>query len=192
MKKILLILTILLIGASTVTAQVRYKGYVDLQGGVMVPPGNSDHETGPSFGISTSHGVELFGGLFLGAGLDITGHFYSYDVYNSDETETDAGAFINVFADVRYNFLRGRKVSPFVGTRIGGGWQSFDEAGVFLFNPSVGVTFNFTKRFGLDVGLNYKLNNTTTDDYIGSGRYRTEVKENCSYHNIAISVGVHF
>ncbi len=192
MKKILLILTILLIGASTVTAQVRYKGYVDLQGGVMVPPGDSDHETGPSFGISTSHGVELFGGLFLGAGLDITGHFYNYDVYNSDETETDAGAFINVFADVRYNFLRGRKVSPFVGTRIGGGWQSYDEAGVFLFNPSVGVTFNFTKRFGLDVGLNYKLNNTTTDDYIGSGRYRTEVKENCSYHNIAISVGVHF
>lgn len=191
MKKILLILTILLIGAGTVTAQVRYKGYVDLQGGVMVPPGNSDYETGPSFGISTSHGVELFGGLFLGAGLDITGCFYSYDGY-SGESETDAGAFINVFADVRYNFLRGRKVSPFVGTRIGGGWQSFDEAGVFLFNPSVGVTFNFTKRFGLDVGLNYKLNNTTTDDYIGSGRYRTEVKENCSYHNIAISVGVHF
>lgn len=192
MKKILLILTILLIGASTATAQVRYKGYVDLQGGVMVPPGNSDYETGPSFGISTSHGVELFGGLFLGGGLDITGCFYTYEDYYSHEDETDAGAFINVFADVRYNFLRGRKVSPFVGTRIGGGWQSYDEAGVFLFNPSVGVTFNFTKRFGLDVGLNYKLNNTTTDDYIGSGRYRTEVKENCSYHNIAISVGVHF
>lgn len=200
MKKIILFFAALVAFASTASAefQIRYKGYVDFGAGVMFPGDDGDFDSASSFSLSTSHGVEMFGGLFVGGGIDLTGAMYSRE-YSSGSyysTELDGGFLGAVFADVRYNFLRNRKVSPFIGTRFGGGWQSFDEAGLFYFSIPMGCTFNFTKRFGLDVGLSYKLYNSTMSERSNIGTNRNpvyiDVAENQSYHNIVFTVGLHF
>lgn len=188
MKKILLILTILLIGASTVTAQVRYKGYVETNGGVFIP-GNY-YGTGGMVGISTSHGVELFQGLFVGLGID--GNYVTYtEPTNSryHEDEADYAGNFAVFAEGRYNFLRSRRVSPFVGLRIGGGYEGVEEQGCFYFSPAVGVTINITKKFGLDASIGYSLwsgKGESDDDF----SYYDDFSK--SFHGVAIRFGVHF
>ena len=54
-----------LIAASSASA-VRYKGYGELNGGVFIP--SNYYGTGGLVGISTSHGVEIIQGLFVGGG----------------------------------------------------------------------------------------------------------------------------
>lgn len=75
MKKILLTAVLALVtavSASAVDIDIKYKGYVDTGGGVFFP---STDETevdglGYNYAISTTHGIELFKGLFLGAGFE--------------------------------------------------------------------------------------------------------------------------
>ena len=191
MKKILLILSVLLIGASAATAQIRYKGYVETNGGVFIP--GSYYGTGGMAGISTSHGVELFQGLFVGAGFDL-----NYVTYTEPSSrggsygdEADYSAELAFFAEGRYNFLRGRRVSPFVGLRLGGGYEGVEEQGCFYFSPAVGVTINITKRFGLDASVGYSLwaGSDSHDDF----DYTLHEPEfSKSFHGVAIRFGVHF
>ena len=190
MKKILLILTILLMGAGAATAQIRYKGYVETNGGVFIP--GQYYGTGGMVGFSTSHGVELFKGLFVGAGIDA-----NYVTFTEPGTgrhavdEADYSGNFAVFAEGRYNFLRGRRVSPFVGLRIGGGYEGVEEQGCFYFSPAVGVTINITKRFGLDASVGYSLWSSRDTHEDIDYTYRMP-DYSTSFHGVAIRLGVHF
>lgn len=190
MKKILLILTILLMGASAVTAQIRYKGYVETSGGAFIP--SNYYGTGGMVGISTSHGVELFQGLFVGAGLDL--NYVTFTEPSSRGSsygdESDYSAELAFFAEGRYNFLRGRRVSPFVGMRIGGGYEGVEEQGCFYFSPAVGVTINITKRFGLDASLGYSLWSGKGEENDGKISHYDDFSK--SFNGIALRFGVHF
>lgn len=177
MKKIIMLIAAVVMTAMTASA-VRYKGYGELTAGGMFPP--SQYGSGASFGISTSHGVEIIDGLFAGGG--IAGTFASYD-----EGDDYAGLVV-AFAEVRYNFLRKSRISPFVGTRIGGGYEGYGENGCFYFSPAVGCTFNLTKRFGLDVSLGYSLYNNKEEIHDRYGYY----DEVCNIHGISVRFGVHF
>lgn len=194
MKKIILILVAVLSMTTTALSQVNahYKGYLDLSGGLLIPSGDSDGDLGESFGLSTSHGVQLFNSLFLGAGVDLTGAVYAREYKSgkySYDTELEWGFLGAAFFDVRYNFLKDKKVHPFVGTRIGGGYQSYDEEPLIYFSPSAGVAFNFTKKFGLDVFLSYKLYTSTVESDYYNGHYYDDTY---SYNGINLSVGIHF
>lgn len=177
MKKILFLIAAVLMTAATASA-VRYKGYGEIIGGGVFPP--SHYSNGGSFGFATSHGVEIIDGLFVGAGIDGT-------VAISDGGN-DGSWLIVGFAEARYNFLRKSRISPFVGTRLGGGWEGYGENGCFYFSPSVGCTFNLTKRFGLDVSLGYSLYNSTEEYYSRYGSYNEAV----NIHGLSVRFGVHF
>jgi len=184
MKKILFLIAAVLMTAATASA-VRYKGYGEINGGTFIP--SSDYYgAGGLVGISTSHGVELFDALFLGGGLDA--NFVTYTEESNHgrygTTESDYAGNVAIFAEARYNFLRGRKVSPFVGTRIGGGYDGFNEDGCFYFSPAVGVTINLTKKFGLDASVAYSLWNVATDS---NSPYMCG-----NLNGISIRFGVHF
>ena len=195
MKKLLLTATLALItvvSASAVDIDIKYKGYVDTGAGLMFP---SNEETymdglGYNYTLSTTHGIELFKGLFLGAGLEanLIGYNEKEDYgYNYGEESFEVGGLVTVFAEARYNILRTKKISPFVGLRIGGGYQSIDEESCFHFAPMAGCTFNFTKNFGLDVGLRYGLYSSGADDdddYYDSSSY--------IYNTLNVFVGIHF
>lgn len=197
MKKIILLLTFVLTIATTAIGQVnpQYKGYVDFSGGILFPGGAADGETGESIGLSTSHGVQLFNSLFLGMGVDLTGSVYAREYRSgkySYDTELEWGFLGSAFFDVRYNFLKDKKVTPFVGTRIGGGYQSYEEEPLVYFSPSAGVSFNFTQKFGLDVFLSYKLYSTSVES--DEWNYETEKYyiDSYNYHGINLCVGIHF
>lgn len=185
MKKILFMIAAVLIAASSASA-VRYKGYGELNGGVFIP--SDYYGTGGLVGISTSHGVEIIQGLFVGGGIDLnyvtftepTGGKYDYD-------ESDYSANFAVFAEGRYNFLRTSRVSPFVGMRLGGGYEGVEEQGCFYFSPAVGVTINITKKFGLDASVGYSLWSGASDDS-DDWRYG----HSASFNGISFRFGVHF
>lgn len=186
MKKILLLIAAVVMTTAAASA-VRYKGYGELTGGAFIP--SSDYYgMGGLAGISTSHGVEIIQGLFVGGGIDAnlvtytepSGGRYSYE-------ETDYTGNFAVFAEARYNFLRTRKVSPFIGTRIGGGYEGLQEMGCFYFSPAVGVTINLTKKFGLDASVGYSLWSGPSDEDDHDSKYFCN-----TVNGIALRFGVHF
>lgn len=188
MKKILLIVAAMLITASTASA-VRYKGYGEINGGVFIP--SDYYGVGGLAGISTSHGVEIIQGLFIGAGIDanyVTFTEPGHGRYSVEETDY-SGNFA-VFAEGRYNFLRTRRVSPFVGLRLGGGYEGVQEQGCLYFSPAVGITINLTKRFGLDASIGYSL--WSGPDENSNGTYYNDYSRKGSFSGLAFRFGVHF
>lgn len=194
MKKILLTAVLALVtavSASAVDIDIKYKGYVDTGGGLFFP---STDETevdglGYNYAISTTHGIELFKGLFLGAGFEanLLGYYEKEYPGSYNDSSAEIGGIFTVFAEARYNILRTKKISPFVGLRIGGGYQGMDEEGCFHFAPMAGCTFNFTNKFGLDVGLRYGLYSSGVDedyDYYDSS--------SVVYNTLNVFVGIHF
>lgn len=179
MKKSIVLLLVVLSTAVSAMGQlnIHYKGYAELSDGVLIPAGDAGREVGVSVGLSTSHGVQLFNSLFVGGGIEVTGEQY-YDDFKC----------IGVgFFDARYNFRKGQKIQPFVGARIGGGYQSLSELSCFYFSPSSGVSFNIREKFGLDATLAYKLyRSVDTDTYFYESKY------NYLYNGITLSVGIHF
>lgn len=171
---------------ATSASTVRYKGFGELNGGTFIP--SKYYSAGVLLGISTSHGVELFDVLFVGGGIDINYFTFTERGESSyDFDESDYAGNFAIFAEGRYNFLRTRKVSPFIGLRIGGGYEGVEEQGCFYFSPAAGVTINLTKKFGLDASLGYSLWSGPSihdDDY----RYG----QSSSFNGVSVRFGVHF
>ena len=188
MKKLLFVFATLLISINSAFAiSPTYKGYGELYSGYAIPSGEY-YNGGVTFGISTSHGVTLIDGLFVGIGVDAALAYYSEETSNRyGEDNTDYSGLFAAFAEGRYNILRTKRISPFVGLRLGGGYNGYDEEGCFYFSPAIGCTFNLTKRFGLDASIGYSL---------FSGRGQDED----TYYNvyagnincITFRVGIHF
>ncbi len=176
--------------ATSASAELRYKGYVETNGGVFIPA--DYYGTGVMAGISTSHGVELIQGLFVGAGIDANYVTYTEPGQGRHSVdESDYSGNFAVFAEGRYNFLRKKRISPFVGLRLGGGYEGVEEDGCFYGSLAAGCTFNITKRFGLDVSLGYSI-------WSGSDSYKDEYDSyhettwSRSFSGLALRVGVHF
>lgn len=190
MKKLLMLISgILLCTSSAIAISPTYKGYGELYSGYAVPSNNNYYDAGPMFGLSTSHGVTLIDGLFVGVGIDAAVTYYTYgDTNRYGEQSTDYSGLFAAFAESRYNILRTKRVSPFVGLRLGGGYTGYDEVAGFYFSPAVGCTFNFTKNFGMDVSLGYSL--FTGDNGDDDSYYYNEYAGNINC--VSFRVGVHF
>lgn len=194
MKKLVAILVAVCCISSA--SAVSYKGYVETYAGVAIP---EDFDASAQWGISTSHGVEIIDGLFVGAGIDFSLGFTEYYYYYEDDFydgwyDFEATPLFAAFAEARYNFLRESKVSPFVGMRLGGGYNGYSEAGAFYFSPAVGCTFNFTDNFGLDLSLGYTLFSGASDAidfYDDDFRYSIETSLP-SVSCVNFRIGLHF
>ncbi len=148
---------------------VSYKGYVDTSTGLVV---STDEDLCSLWGVSTSHGIQIIDGLFVGAGLELA-------LASEIDDYEDVYFLGAMFSEARYNFLRKKKVSPFVGLRLGAGYDAICEDFAFYTCPLMaGCTFNFTKKFGLDVGLQWNV-------------YTCDAGDDQS-HSIAIKLGIHF
>ena len=179
MKKIILLSMMAIASISSASAlDISYKGFGELYSGYAAAKDlEGESYSGVCYGLSTTHGVTLIDGLFVGAGLNICA-----------VTCDDLSALLAVYAEGRYNFIPDRKVNPYVGMRLGGGYNGFTEGGSFYFSPAVGVAINFTDKFGIDAGLGYDL-------FTG----RAERNYRYGYENVAANtnmitfrVGVHF
>lgn len=189
MRRILLILFIVFTTAISAFAQVNvhYKGYVDFSEGIIIPGGDIiTRNTELSLGLSTSHGIQLFNSLFVGGGIEVSGTQYGSghsDYYGKREWGVLGVGFI----DVRYLFRKDHRVQPFVGTRIGGGYQSIGELSCLYFSPSGGISFNIREKFGLDLSIAYKMYHSTEHE-----NYYYKTDWNYLYNGITLSFGIHF
>ena len=111
--------------------KVKYRGFVDL--GYKIGVGivsNSDRVE-----LTTSHGVQIFPELFVGAGAGVSCYHIS-----------DCAISLPFFVDVRTDILRSN-VTPFVDLKVG---YSFGEVSGLYVTPSVGCKVN-----RLDFSLGY-------------------------------------
>ena len=111
--------------------KVKYRGFVDL--GYTIGVGavlNSDRVE-----LTTTHGVQIFPELFVGAGAGI--NFYH---------SSDGAIALPFFVDVRTDILRSN-ITPFVDLKVG---YSFGNVCGLFVTPSVGCKVN-----RLDFSLGY-------------------------------------
>ena len=157
MKRLLLACLIALSGVLSSSA-VRYQGFVETSYGVFAP--SKYFKSGPELGFSTSHGVEIEPGIFVGIGLDWLFGGYKEPDNNSDY---DFAYYQNMFVEGRYSLYPNKKITPFVGLRFGAGLGGYEGGGSLLhpcISPAVGCSFNFSQRCGIDVGIGYVFRGT--------------------------------
>ena len=177
MKKLTILILALFAGIAA-NAQLRYKGYADLFSGVTIPQANA--ESGAYMGASTTHGVNIIDGLFVGAGVEMGAVLYQ-DVYDYNKKELEYGAQVAAFAEGRYTFLN-KRFSPFVTGRLGLGNGDYEDEVAFYASTLVGCTFNLTKKFGFDASMGYSLHTGTYEEEWGYG----------NISNITFRLGIHF
>lgn len=152
MKKILILL-VFMVGSFSVSAQdylsSGYRGFAEL--GTRAVLSEDDFS---SVAITTIHGYQT-GYAFFGGGLSIQPFIFTLDDEDYSFSETA------IFGDCRLDL--GKKISPFVDTRIG--CVTGDFSGFYL-AQAVGVRF---LRFSFSIGYedewfsSFELDNTSYD-----------------------------
>lgn len=185
MKKILVLLAYSLISIHSAFAiSPSYRGYVETGTGYAGITNDEHMGGGMLWNISTTHGFDILDGLFVGLGVDITiPTFKEYESGKHEDYMFTTQFYAALFAEGRYHILRDNKFQPFIGMRIGGGYNGNSQVGTFYLSPALGCSFNLTEKFGFDASLGYSL--FTGDVYNEDlGRSNT----NC----ITFRLGVHF
>ncbi|WP_298492923.1 OmpA family protein [uncultured Algibacter sp.] len=104
---------------------------------------------GISFGITGSlNKIEKWGDISKGP--DVTNNVADLSYYGLDGT-------------IKYNFLEGTTIDPFVG--VGGGYTWIDEIGAGTLNGTLGFNVWFSENIGLSLQTSYKH---AFEDYLSS------------------------
>lgn len=116
-----------------------YRGFVDVSSGYELESG------GVFANISTTHGFQINPRIFVGGGVGL--NFIS---------GSDSFAFVPVYADFRFTFLRSR-ITPYLDLR-GGTCLNTEEGQVDPYvAPTFGCHFSFKERFALNAGFGFDL-----------------------------------
>lgn len=146
-----------------------YQGYFDLGQNYDV---GGDSSTITEF--LTSHGFRFNPYIFLGGGVGL--HYYSV-------TEE---FYIPMFTNFRVDFLN-KRISPYFDLKVG---SLVNNGGGLFLSPSLGVKFNFGKRVGLNLSVNYNFQ-ALEDVYIdNSWSYYND--DSYYIHAIGFRIGLEF
>ena len=137
-----------------------YRGFIEA--GIGAGFNNNIDEDYTNLSISTIHGCELFGHLFVGLGVGAQTFIVNEDEdtkkqnkAKGKETETVSFESFPIFSTVRYEFLN-RTISPFLDMQCGGTVGDFEGVHFAL---SAGCRFS---HFNISMGYalqNYTYNN---------------------------------
>lgn len=113
-----------------------------------------------SFEALTIHGYQINPHLFVGGGAGI--NYYS--------SGSDDAGYIPIFADIRGYLLKGR-ITPYAEAKIGG-QMTFNDNGTsgLYFAPEIGCAFFTSKRFAIDIAVEYILHRDQNIAPKASGR----------------------
>ncbi len=218
MKKIIIILSLIILSATGVKAQ-HYRGFVDLMASYSLSQSDGSTFDGPGafvIGGTSSHGVQVSRNCFVGVG----GGFLS-DLDNG-------GSGIPVFMEGRWDFFRVHSIYNFFislkfGYQIGFGSYGADMIcnnnqsssapcrgyignGLYV-QPSIGVRLRLTDILGVNFALSYipmpmvmehrheyreYVFNSWGDMYWEYSRDMTTTTTKFISHRIALTVGLDF
>ena len=113
-----------------------------------------------SFEALTIHGYQINPHLFVGGGAGI--NYYS--------SGSDDAGYIPIFADIRGYLLKGG-ITPYAEAKIGG-QMTFNDNGTsgLYFAPEIGCAFFTSKRFAIDIAVEYILHRDQNIAPKASGR----------------------
>ena len=170
-KSLFLALSLLILGATT-EVQARDKGYKG-----MFNAGWIFLSEDVSFEALTIHGYQFNPYLFVGGGAGV--NYYS--------SGSDDAGFIPIFADIRGYLLKGG-ISPYAEAKIGGQvtYNGNGTSGLY-FAPEIGCTFATSKRFAIDVAVEYILHRSQNIAPTQSGRVC-----NIDTGGLCLKIGVEF
>ncbi len=107
--------------------------------------------------LTSSHGFAFGNGLYVGGGLGVT---YS----PQDNMNIKNQMILDVFAEVKYSFLKNSIVSPFVNLMAGGACNYSSYGTGYFVKPSVGIDI---WRFSISAGMGrYAINYASIDGKI--------------------------
>lgn len=145
---------------------------------------------GEIFGMHGIFGVRFLPELFIGTGT-------GFDIYPN-------GAMVPLFVSIRSDFIRAR-VTPFIVTNLGYSWGWINDVegsdwGGLMFEPGIGVRFNFAKYFGMNITTSYRLQKAQVFhseyyyEYSGGNFYDSyrEYRTDATYHFFVIKFGLSF
>ena len=191
MKKIFITIFLIITGVCSASA-VRYQGFIEGVAGVYLP--SRIFNDGPEIGFSTSHGLEIIPGLFAGVGADVLFGNYDFPDDMKYRGAEPRDAYINVFVEGRYRILPLKKISPFVGMRLGAGYgDCYKGSRIFPYlSPALGGSFNFTRKFGMDVSIGYIFHGTIDYQHYVEPFDEEPVTDKIANNSIQLRVGFHF
>lgn len=150
-----------------------YWGNIEALGGVMLSGGGG----GSNIGVSTVHGGRLGHGVAMGLGVgvyvDITNHFYAFNV--------------PIFLETKYSPMREGK-SPFVSLRAGLSIADYYTTGFYL-SPAIGVDLG---RLSLFCRYGYNLFPVSVDIDIPELDMELTTTANLNVHTLSVGVAVNF
>lgn len=150
-KKLIAILVMITILCGIASAQsVSYKGFLEVHTGYL-GMGNADKSRGLPFGVSTSHGIELWDSFFVGLGADGTLAWYrtTFNImppFEESHTKDYTGRFIVGFVDIRYNFCKEKSWHPFIGMKGGAGYRGHRKQSCGIFFTVIRSKLEYHKK----------------------------------------------
>lgn len=144
MKKIVLILSLVLVSVMGVKAQGGYRGFVDV--------GPSISGSGVSLDITTAHGYQFNKNWFLGGGVGLiniieTQKDKDYDYYEGEWLS------IPIFLKVRFDMLSEKSWTFFAEANLGPCYDLEYEGVYFYGSTMLGVRKRIKEKLGINIGV---------------------------------------
>lgn len=156
MKKLVLILSLILVSVVGVKAQGGYRGFVDI---------------GPSFNnevsldITTAHGYQFNKNWFLGGGIGLINIFETHNHCYDCGVEYEEWISIPLFAKVRFDMLSEKSWTFFAEANLGPCYD-LEYGGVYFYGSTMlGVRKRLTERIGINMGVGCSVIPSSYWDY---------------------------
>ena len=141
-----------------------YRGFADI-GLLAFSDDSYSYDLTSAFVFTTSHGYQICPWVFLGAGAgvyvyDYTFYNYGNNKYSYTYKENGTGVIIPFYADVRAFPIGKKRVTPFLGTKLGYAISSLKDSDGDIYNGfyshfNAGVSVAFKPDFGIHFSIGY-------------------------------------
>lgn len=172
-----------------------YRGFVDLGGFVGL---NNTFDSYAAFMLSTSHGYQINPYFYFGVGIGVNVYKY-HSSYTWTELE-DADAFIPFYVDFRVFPIGRKRVTPFVGMKLGYSVSTMEDVenggnfGGFYHQYSAGISVAILSNFGWYLSLGFSGQNISgLEKWVDQAKYSgVDFVKGHNLNGLAIQTGFDF
>lgn len=172
-----------------------YRGFVDLGGFFGL---NNTFDSYAAFMLSTSHGYQINPYFYFGVGIGVNVYKY-HSSYTWTELE-DTDTFIPFYVDFRVFPIGRKRVTPFVGMKLGYSVSTMEEVedggnfGGFYHQYSAGISVAILSNFGWYLSLGFSGQNISgLEKWVDLAKYSgIDFVKGHTLNGLAIQTGFDF
>ena len=171
-----------------------YRGFVDLGGFLGL---NNTFDSYAAFMLSTSHGYQINPYFYFGVGIGVNVYKY-HSSYTWTELE-DTDTFIPFYVDFRVFPIGRKRVTPFVGMKLGYSVSTMEDVengnfGGFYHQYSAGISVAILSNFGWYLSLGFSGQNISgLEKWVDQAKYSgVDFVKGHTLNGLAIQTGFDF